>query len=94
MGLGYREEELAKSDLADRAVVQDLVARKMGTRGAHPARQKVVDGAELPRYLEEGWTLFAALSPHQVVVNHPSGAVSFAVPRPPATEPRSPTRSR
>lgn len=69
MGLGYGEEELAKADLSDLAEVQELVAQKMGTRPGSMARQKVVDGGELPGYLEQGWTVVKALSPSQIVVN-------------------------
>jgi hypothetical protein len=86
VGLGYSEDELRTSDLADLAVVQGLVAQKMGNRASLPARQNVVDGKELPRYLEEGWTVVTALGPHQVVLNPPPVAQASPANRGPAVE--------
>jgi len=89
MGLGYTEEELAKADLADLSVVQGLVAQKMGTRATLPARQKVVDGAELSMWLEEGWTVVTALGLHQVVLNPPGSGQASPTHRGGAAEPKS-----
>ncbi|MGI0130575.1 MAG: site-specific integrase [Thermoplasmata archaeon] len=73
MGLGYTDEELAKIDFDDLdvAVFQDLVTRKMPP-SASAARQQLVDATELPRYLQEGWTVVTAVNGHQVVLNPPA----------------------
>ncbi len=73
MGLGYTEEELTsvKFDTLDMATFQELVTKKVPPVGS-PARQRLVNAEELPRYLEEGWTVVAAVNGHQVVLNPPA----------------------
>ncbi len=73
MGLGYTEEELVSVnfDSLDMATFQELVTKKVPPIGS-PARQRLVDAEELPRYLEEGWTVVAAVNGHQVVLNPPA----------------------
>jgi len=73
MGLGYTEEELTSVNLdsLDMAAFQELVTKKVPPIGS-PARQRLVDAEELPRYLEEGWTVVAAVNGHQVVLNPPA----------------------
>jgi integrase len=73
MGFGYSEEELASVDLADIGVVQELVAKKMGSCAEMEPKQKVVSPGELTRYLDEGWTVAVALGTGQVVLNPPKG---------------------
>ncbi|MDG6913044.1 MAG: hypothetical protein JRN35_08215 [Nitrososphaerota archaeon] len=70
MGLGYTDEDLADKDLLDPLVFQQLVKDKM-TRAAPRQKQKLVEAEELPRYLEDGWTVVTALNGHQVVLNPP-----------------------
>jgi hypothetical protein len=72
MGLGYTEEELSSVDFdsLDMATFQELVTKKVPPAGS-PARQRLVDAEELPRYLEEGWTVVTAVNGHQVVLNPP-----------------------
>ena len=72
-GLGYTDEDLASIDFdtLDVAVFQELVTKKMATTGA-AAKQQLVDAKELPRYLEEGWTVVAAVNGHQVVLRPPA----------------------
>ena len=72
-GLGYTDDELAAIDFDDLDMTrfQDLVTKRIGT-AAPGARQKLVDAAELPVYLERGWTVVTVLNGHQVVLNPPS----------------------
>jgi integrase len=74
MRFGYGEEELAAIDLADLAAVQELVSKKMGLRAEPQSKQRMVSEGELPRYLEEGWTVVASLASNQVVLSPPLGA--------------------
>jgi integrase len=71
-GLGYSEEELATVDFEnlDVARFQELVTKKMPSPGA-AAKQELVDASDLPRYLEQGWTVVTAVNGHQVVLNPP-----------------------
>jgi hypothetical protein len=73
MGLGYTEEELGQVDFdhLDVGVFQDLVTKKVTSSGKH-ANQQVVDAAELPGFLEKGWTVVTAVNGHQVVLNPPA----------------------
>ncbi len=73
MGLGYTEEELTSIDFdnLDMAKFQELVIRKVPPP-APQAKQRLVDAEQLPRYLEEGWTVVTAVNGHQVVLNPPS----------------------
>ena len=73
MGLGYSEEELASVDFEtlDMATFQELVTKKVPPPGL-PARQRLVTSEELPQYLEEGWTVVAAVNGHQIVLNPPA----------------------
>ena len=58
-------------DSLDMATFQELVTKKVPPLG--PPRDSVlVDAEELPRYLEEGWTVVAAVNGHQVVLNPPA----------------------
>jgi hypothetical protein len=73
MGLGYTEEELSSVnfDSLDMTTFQDLVTKKVPP--ASPVtKQRLVDAEELPRYLEEGWTVVAAVNGRQVVLNPPT----------------------
>ncbi len=72
MGLGYSEEELANVDFEnlDVQVFQELVNKKVAS-SPHRPKQQVVDSTELSRFLEEGWTVVAAINGHQVVLNPP-----------------------
>jgi hypothetical protein len=82
MGFGYSEEELAEVDLKDLALVQELVAKKMGLRAEAQSRQKLVSENDLPRYLEEGWKVVTSLASNQVVLDPPAfGMASRAAPR-------------
>ena len=72
MGLGYTEKELAKLDFdsLDVGAFQELVTKKMGQNAdANGTRQRLVEGTELPRYLDEGWTVVTTVNGHQVVLN-------------------------
>ncbi|HLM91656.1 MAG TPA: site-specific integrase [Thermoplasmata archaeon] len=74
MGLGYTEKELAKLDFdnLDVGAFQELVTKKMGQNAdANGTRQRLVEGTELPRYLDEGWTVVTTVNGHQVVLNPP-----------------------
>ena len=73
MGLGYTEEELASVDFdtLDMAKFQELVTKKVPPAGAS-LKQRLVEAEELPRYLEEGWTVVTAVNGHQVVLNPPA----------------------
>jgi integrase len=73
MGLGYTEEELASVDFEnlDVAEFQALVTKKVSGRGS-PAKQQLVESRELPRYLEQGWTVVTTVNDHQVVLNPPT----------------------
>jgi integrase len=71
MSFGYSEEEVAEVDLTDLAVVQQLVAKKMGLRAADQQNQKLVSESDLPRYLAEGWKVVTSLSSNQVVLDPP-----------------------
>ena len=73
MGLGYTEAELAAIDFEnlDVTLFQDLVTKKMVSSGAG-AKQQLVDAGDLPRYLEQGWTVVTAVNGHQVVLNPPA----------------------
>jgi len=72
-GLGYTEEDLASIDFEnlDVALFQELVTKKMVTRGGE-AKQQLVDAKDLRRYLEQGWTVVTAVNGHQVVLNPPA----------------------
>jgi len=70
IGLGYTEEELESADLLNPEVFQELVRNKVVPREAK-LNQKLVEAQELPRYLEEGWTVVTSLNGHQVVLNPP-----------------------
>ncbi|MDA4132020.1 MAG: hypothetical protein OK454_02705 [Thaumarchaeota archaeon] len=76
MGFGYGEAELAEFDLTDLAVVQELVAKKMGMRVAGQQNQKLVSERDLPRYLEEGWKVVTSLASNQVVLDPPALAMA------------------
>ena len=80
MGFGYGEEELAELDHSGLAVVQELVAKKMGARGAGQQNQKLVSEADLPRYLAEGWKEVTSLSSNRVVLDPPASAVAESRP--------------
>lgn len=73
LGLGYTEEELESVDFdsLDMATFQGLVTRKVPPAVA-PAKQRLVEADELPRYLEEGWTVVTVVNDHQVVLNPPA----------------------
>ncbi len=74
MGLGYTEKELAKVDFdnLDVGAFQELVTKRMGQNTAvNGTRQRLVEGEELPRYLDEGWTVVTSVNGHQVVLNPP-----------------------
>ena len=73
MGLGYTEEELASVDFdtLDMAKFQELVTKKVPPAGAS-LKQRLVEAEELPKYLEEGWTVVTAVNGHQVVLNPPA----------------------
>ncbi len=72
MGLGYAEAELAAIDFdsLDVALFQELVTKKMASSSTG-TKQQLVDAGDLPRYLEQGWTVVAAVNGHQVVLNPP-----------------------
>jgi integrase len=70
MGLGYTDEELTDKDLLDPQVFQQLVKDKM-TSAAPRQKQRLVGEDELPRYLDEGWTVVAAFGDHRAVLNPP-----------------------
>ncbi|MDG7029100.1 MAG: hypothetical protein JRN38_02515 [Nitrososphaerota archaeon] len=70
LGLGYSEKELADKDLLDPQVFQQLVKDKM-TSAAPRQKQRLVGEEELPRYLDEGWTVVAAFGDHRAVLNPP-----------------------
>jgi hypothetical protein len=55
----------------DMASFQELVTKKVPPPGL-PARQRLVTSEELPQYLEEGWTVVAAVNGHQIVLNPPA----------------------
>jgi hypothetical protein len=71
-GLGYTDEDLEDKDLLDPQVFQQLVKEKM-TSAAPRQKQKLVEAVELPRYLEDGWTVVATFGDHQAVLNPPGG---------------------
>jgi hypothetical protein len=71
-GLGYTEEDLEDKDLLDPQVFQQLVKEKM-TSAAPRQKQKLVEAAELPQYLENGWTVVATFGDFQAVLNPPRG---------------------
>ncbi|MFZ0892454.1 MAG: site-specific integrase [Thermoplasmata archaeon] len=74
MGLGYTEKELATVDFdnLDVGTFQDLVTKKTGQNASsNRSRQRLVDSAQLPRYLEEGWRVVTAVNGHQIVLNPP-----------------------
>jgi integrase len=82
MSFGYSEEEVAEVDIADLAVVQELVAKKMGLRAEGQLKQRLVSESDLPRYLEEGWKVVTSLASNQVVLDPPAfGMASRAAPR-------------
>ena len=70
MGLGYTDEDLADKDLLDPQVFQQLVKEKM-TSAAPKPKQRLVGEDELPKYLDEGWTVVAAFGDHRAVLNPP-----------------------
>ncbi|MDG6913348.1 MAG: site-specific integrase [Nitrososphaerota archaeon] len=70
MGLGYTDEELADKDLLDPQVFQQLVKEKMTSAEPKP-KQRLVGEDELPKYLDEGWTVVAAFGDHRAVLNPP-----------------------
>lgn len=74
IGLGYTEEALAKVDFEDLdpKVFQDLVRKKMAAPGAQARRQQVVGIDDVPRLLEQGWTVAMPLSHNQAVLNPPT----------------------
>lgn len=74
IGLGYTEESLAKVDLEDLdpKEFQDLVRKKMAAPGPSGARQKVVGLEDVPRMLDQGWTVAMPLNHSQAVLNPPS----------------------
>jgi integrase len=51
----YTDEEIGKVDLDDTAAVVDAL-RRGAAKGAVGPRQRVIDEAELPKYLADGWT--------------------------------------
>jgi len=72
-GLGYTEAELSAIDFdnLDVALFQDLVTKKMAS-SVSGAKQQLVDAGDLPRFLEQGWTVVTAVNGHQVVLNPPA----------------------
>jgi hypothetical protein len=74
IGLGYTEEALAKIDFEnlDPKEFQDLVRKKMAAPGANAPRQRVVGLEDVPRLLEQGWTVAMALNHSQAVLNPPN----------------------
>ena len=70
MGLGYTDEDLADKDLLDPQVFQQLVKEKMTSAEPKP-KQRLVGEDELPKYLDEGWTVVAAFGDHRAVLNPP-----------------------
>ena len=74
IGLGYTEEALAKVDFddLDPKQFQELVRKKMAAPGASAPKQRVVGLEDVPRLLEQGWTVAMALNHSQAVLNPPS----------------------
>ncbi len=74
IGLGYTEEELAKVSFEDLdpKSFQELVRKKMGAGSSNGSRQKVVGLDDVPRYLEQGWTVAMPLNHSQAVLNPPA----------------------
>jgi integrase len=73
-GLGYSDEELAELDFdnMDVATFRDLVTKKVARDAtAQPARQRLLDSAELSQYLANGWQVVTAVNGHQAVIAPP-----------------------
>ena len=73
LGLGYTEKELESVDFdsLDMETFKELVKKKVPPP-APQSKQRLVEAEELPKYLENGWTVVTAVNGHQVVLNPPA----------------------
>jgi hypothetical protein len=75
VGLGYQEDELKGIDFAhlDPKVFREMVRKKMDDEPTTTKTQQFVDISELPRFLQERWTVVMPLNGTKVVLNPPAG---------------------
>lgn len=80
--LGYSSEDLDKVDLGDVEQVRALTQKRVAPP---PKRQSLVSMADLPRYLDAGWTFVGNVGQDRVLLNPPEGGAGpTSRPSPPA----------